>query len=87
MHRVDCSIKQHIRSVKVMASRVSNLETSAWQQRSIVRSNLGNIVGSHRSNAIWLVTTEGSKPCDTVSFVKMTTTLEEMLQLHDDTTS
>ena len=54
-----------------MASRVSILETSVWQQRSIMRSNLGNIFESRRSNAIWLATVDRSKSCDTVSFVKL----------------
>ena len=54
-----------------MASRVSNLGTIAWQQRSIVRSNLGNIFESCRSNAIWLVTVKCGKSCDAVSFVKL----------------
>ena len=40
---------------------VSSLEISAWQRRSIVLSNLGNIFESRRSNAIWLVTVERSK--------------------------
>ena len=51
--------------------KVSNLETSAWQQRSISRSNLGFDSESCRSNAIWLVTVERSKSCDTISFVKL----------------
>ena len=54
-----------------MASRVSNLETSTWEQRSIVRLNLGNIFESRRLNAIWLVTVERSKSRVTVSFVKL----------------
>ena len=67
-----------------MASRVSNLETIAWQQQSIVRSNLGNIFESRWSNAIWLVTVERSKSlvretnaffkiCCTVVFKKVAT--------------
>ena len=54
-----------------MASRVSNLETSTWQHRPIVRSNLGNIFESRRPNAIWLVTAEPSKSRDTVNFFKL----------------
>ena len=61
----------YISKVKVMASRVSNLETSAWQQRSIVCSNLRNIFESRGSNAIWLATAERSMSCDTSSFVKL----------------
>ena len=57
--------------VKVMASRVSSLETSAWQQRSIKRSNLENILKSCCSSAICVVTVERSKSCDTISFVKL----------------
>ena len=55
----------------MMASRVSNLETGAWQQRPIVRSNLGNILESGSSNVIWLVTAERSKSCDTIRSVKL----------------
>ena len=51
-----------------MASRVSNLETSTWQQWSIVRLNLGNIFESRLSNAIWLVTVKRSKSFDTAVF-------------------
>ena len=54
-----------------MGSKVSNLETSAWQQRAIARSNIETDFNSRRSNAIWLVTVERSKSCDTISFVKL----------------
>ena len=47
------------------------LETSSWQQRPILCSDLGNIFEYRRSNAIWLVTVKGSKSCDTISFVKL----------------
>ena len=60
---------------KINGSRISCLETSTWQQLSIVRSNLRNIFESRqsprRSNAICLVTVERSKSCDTVSIVRL----------------
>ena len=54
-----------------MVSKVSNLETSAWQQRSIRRSDSEIDFKSHWSNAICLVTVECRKSCDTISFVKL----------------
>ena len=60
-----------------MVSKVSSLETrkkretSAWQQRSIARSKLKIDFESRGLNAIWLVTVERNKSCDTISFVKL----------------
>ena len=54
------------RVLKVMASKVSKLETSAWQRRSIGRMSLGR--ESSWSKAMWLVTID--KSCD-ISFVKL----------------
>ena len=46
------------------------METSAWKQRSITRSNSGVESKPRRSNAIYLVTVERGKSGDTISFVK-----------------
>ena len=54
-----------------MASKVSNLETSAWQRRSIARSNSGVECRFRLSNVNWLVTFERCKLCDTISFAKL----------------
>ena len=62
----------YISQVKVMVSKVSNLETSTWQQRSIARSNIGFKFESRWSNVIWLATVEHRRSCDTISFVKLT---------------
>ena len=51
--------------------KVSNLKTSAWQRRSIARSNSGVECKPCWSKAIFLVTVEHSKSCDTISFVKL----------------
>ena len=51
--------------------KVSNLETSAWQRRSIARSNSGVESKPRRSNAICFVTVEGGKSYNTISFVKL----------------
>ena len=48
-----------------MVSEVSKLETSAWQQQVPLRVRL------QESNAIWLVTVECGKSCDTISSVKL----------------
>ena len=50
---------------------VSNLDTSAQRQRSIVRSNSGVKCKILWSNAIWLVTVECDKSCDSISLVKL----------------
>ena len=55
----------------MIVSEVSNSETSARQQRSIRRSNSGIEFKSRSSNAIWLVTVECRKSCDTLSSVKL----------------
>ena len=54
-----------------MASRVSSLKTSAWQQQFMVCSDLGNTFDSRSSNVICLVTAERSKSCDKINFVKL----------------
>ena len=54
------------------------------KQRSIVRPNVGNMLESCRSNAIWLVTVECSKPCDTVSFVRLCMGVDAALTLSSE---
>ena len=54
-----------------MVSKVSYLETIAWQQRSIVRSKLGIKFEPPWSNATWLVTVRRGKSCDTITTVKL----------------
>ena len=49
-------------------SKVSSLETSAWQRRSIARSNPGVESKPRWSNTVFLVTVERGKSCDTISF-------------------
>ena len=56
---------------KCDGSKVSNLETSAWQRQSIARFTLGVESKPRWSNAICLVTVERSKSFDTISFVKL----------------
>ena len=54
-----------------MVSEVSNLETRAWQRRSITRSNSRVECKSRWSNSLWLVTIERVKSRDIISFVKL----------------
>ena len=54
-----------------MVSKVSSLETLAWQRRSITHSNLGLELESLGSNAICLAAVERDKSYDTISFVKL----------------
>ena len=54
-----------------MVPKVSNLETSAWKQRSIERSTSGTNFKSNVSNAICLINVIRSQSCDTISFVKL----------------
>ena len=64
-------IQHPIKLGKSGGSKVSNLETSAWQRRSIARSNSG-VECKHRwPNATCLVTVELGKLCDAISFVKL----------------
>ena len=58
-------------------SKVSSLETSAWQRRSTMRLNSGVECKSRGSNLICLATVERGKSCDTISFVKLIRSLHE----------
>ena len=52
-------------------SKVSSLETSAWQRRSIARSNSRVESKPRLSNTVCLVTVERGKSCATISFFKL----------------
>ena len=64
-------MNDHTQLSKSDGIKVSNLETSAWQQQSIGHSNLAIDSISYLSNAIWLATVEHIKSCDTISFVEL----------------
>ena len=61
-----------------MVSEVSNLETSAWQRKSITRSNSEVECKSHSSNPILLVIVERDKSCNTISFVKLSYAIDRV---------